>query len=78
MKDAKAIMEAYKKYDYMHQKPVICHSINTDNYIILCQQFFSVSFNKQEYIKMAEETNVVCNQAEREMIKWLNREWEWL
>ena len=74
MKDAKAIVDTYKKHDYMHQKPVICHSINTDNYNILCQKFFSVSFNKQKYINIAEEANLVCNEAELEMIKWLNRE----
>ena len=78
MKDIKAMMEAYKRQDYMHQKPAICHSINTDNYNILCQKFFAVSSNRQEYINMAEEANLVCNQAEQKIILWLNGEWEWL
>lgn len=74
MKDVKAIYEAYKRQGYMHQKPVICHSISTDNYNILCQEFFAISSNRQEYINMAEEANSVCNQAEQEIIKWLNGE----
>ena len=74
MKDVKAMYEANKRQDYMHQKPVICHSIDTDNYNILCREFFSVSSNKEQYVKMAEEANFVCNQAEYEIILWLNGE----
>ena len=77
MSSIKAISEAYKKQGYMHKKPVVCHSINVSSYKILCQEFFSTSLIKQKFIDMAEETNDVCNQAERDIILWLNGEWQW-
>lgn len=78
MKDVKAMVDAYKKQDYMHQKPVVCHSINVGRYKILCQEFFSASLIRQEYINLTEEANYVCNEAEQEAILWLNREWWWI
>ena len=77
MKDTKNITDAYKKQNYMHKKLDICHSINVDSYKILCQKFFSASDIKQKYIDLAEDAVFADNEAEKEFILWLNREWQW-
>ena len=74
MKDLKAIQNEYDLHFALHKKTLNCHSINVESYKILCKEFFSVSSNKKEFIKLAEEANISCNLAEKEFILWLNRE----
>lgn len=73
MKRINAIKCEFDKINF-HKKLNFCHSIDKESYRILCEEFFLSQKNIDLETELAEKTNILCNESEKEFLCWLNLE----
>ena len=72
MNKCDVIKKEYSKS--MNTKKDFCHSIDIENYKILCEDFFLKKSNIDLYISLAEHSVLLNNEAEDEFLNWLKLE----
>lgn len=72
MKDTSSIQNEYlKQISNFNKKNNFSHSIDSESYKILCEDFFSSLTNCQNAIFLAEESNMLELESEKKFLNWL-------